>query len=208
VLHTVDLYHTAGEFKDWTLLKKQFFVGRLCREMSSRVLQGLTMSARKTSYSSRAAESDRKKTITSYSFCFNVIMDWILTGVATGKLAHGEGVAFVLEAGHQNNDEATDVFHDIRKLHDLENVLRSIRFAEKESSRAIQMADLIAFYSRRHGAALEKAPIGEEPQLHFDNMMNLVAGSIPVRSFVATDFDQTPDQLPSWRPPRRSAASS
>ena len=62
LLHTVDLYHTAGEFKDWTLLKKQFFVGRLCREMSSRVLQGLTMSARKTSYSSRAAESDRKKT--------------------------------------------------------------------------------------------------------------------------------------------------
>jgi hypothetical protein len=59
LLHTVDLYHTAGEFKDWTLLKKQFFVGRLCREMSSRVLQGLTMSARKTSYSSRAAERRR-----------------------------------------------------------------------------------------------------------------------------------------------------
>jgi hypothetical protein len=130
------------------------------------------MSVRKSSYKSRAAESTRKKTITAYSFCFNVIVDWILRGVSSGRLAHEEGVSFVVESGHQNNAEVEDVFSDVRRLHGLENILRSISFREKGSSRAVQMADLIAFYSRRHNAAIMKSNSGKEPPLRFDNMMH------------------------------------
>jgi hypothetical protein len=95
----------------------------------------------------------RKRTVTPYTFCFNVIIDWILRDIRIGRLAHAEGVALILECGHENNPEAEEQFHKIRKLHKLENVLPSISFVPKDKCRAIQIADLLAFYSRKDGAA-------------------------------------------------------
>ena len=68
-----------------------------------------------------------------------------------GVAANTEGVSFVLEAGHENDAEAEQCFYDVRKLHKLEGILRSVSFVGKEDCRAVQMADLLAFYTRRHG---------------------------------------------------------
>jgi len=190
VLHTVDLHNTDGEFADWTVIKKQAFVARICLAMSHHVPLGMTMSALKGVYHVRAAESGRKRTVTPYAFCFNVIIDWILTSVIVGRAAHSEGVSFILEGGSKNNAEAGKQFHVIKKLHNLESVLGSICFVEKKSCRAIQMADLLAFYSRRHGIAMEKAPLKEKAVLLRSPgvMMNIITESVPHRAFVATDF--------------------
>ncbi len=128
--------------------------------------------------------------MTPYTFCFNVIIDWILRDISVGRLAHTEGVSFVLESGHENNGEAERAFYDVRKLHSLEGVLRSMCFVPKEHCRAIQMADLLAFYSRRHGVAMEKAPAKERAQAQSSPgiMMNIITESVPHRAFVATDF--------------------
>src|ERR1700730_16232057 len=64
VLHAKDLHHTDGEFKDWTILKKQAFVARICRIMSHHVPLGMSMSALKDVYKVRTGESDRKRTVT------------------------------------------------------------------------------------------------------------------------------------------------
>ena len=52
--------------------------------------------------------------------------------------------------------QAKKEFHWVREHYELENVLHSIDFVKKDSCRAIQLADLIAFYSRRDGVALLK----------------------------------------------------
>ena len=166
------------------------------------------MSALRGIYKVRAEEHKRKRTITPYSFCFNVIVDWVLNGTATGRLAREDGVTFILEAGHRNNSEAEWLFNDIRTKFGLESVLRSISFVTKKECRAIQMADLIAFYSRRHGVAHIKAHERREREPR-EPMMDLIAGSVPVRSFVATDFGAAAKELPYWRPPvRRSIFST
>jgi hypothetical protein len=36
--------------------------------------------------------------------------------IRVGRLTHSEGVAFILESGHQNNPEAEQVFHDVRRF--------------------------------------------------------------------------------------------
>ncbi len=191
VLHTKDLHHTDGEFAGWRVLKKQAFVARICVALSHHARLGMSASAAKAIYARRAAQSGRKRTITPYAWCFNLIVEWVLTDIRIGRTAHEEGVSFILESGHQNNVEAERVFHDVCRLHeDAAQVLRSISFVPKESCRAIQMADLLAFYSRRHGAAIYKAPTRDKERVRQSpgTMLNIIAERMPYRPFVATDF--------------------
>ena len=117
VLHTKDLHKTDGEFDGWRLLQKQAFVARICCALSHHVPLGMSASAAKEIYAQRAAESGRKRTITPYAWCFNLIVQWILTDIRVGRLAHTEGVSFILETGHENNPEAEKVFNDVRRLY-------------------------------------------------------------------------------------------
>jgi hypothetical protein len=191
VLHTKDLHHTDGEFEGWRVLKKQAFVARICMALAPHVLLGMSASAAKKIYAKRANESDRKRTITPYAWCFNLIVNWVLTDIRLGRIAHTEGVAFILECGHQNNAEAVEVFHDIRRLHeDAAEALRSITFVPKEKCRAIQMADLLAFYSRRHGVKIYNAPMEDKQRVQRTpgRMLDIIAERIPHRPYVATDF--------------------
>jgi hypothetical protein len=188
IVHAKDLHDTDGEFKGWAVLRKEAFVARIYQVMSRHILFGMAVAAAKDAYRRRAGESDRKKTVTPYTFCFNVIIDWILTGIITGKEAHENGVKFILEQGHENNREVEEHFYDIRKRHNLESVLHSISFVGKESCHAIQVADLFSFYSRRYGAALEAAPLNERRKISPARIINVMTERLPHRSFVATDF--------------------
>jgi len=190
ILHAKDLHKTKGEFEGWSVLKKQAFVSRVCQARNPHVMMGLSMSALKSSYKSRADSSSRKRTVTPYTFCFNVIIDWILRGVVTGRAANEEGVALILECGHDNNAEAEQQFYEIRKKHHIERILRSISFVSKEACRAIQLADLIAFYSRRSGVSLLKAREEGKKTYPIDTMDRIIVEGLSHRSFVATDFDQ------------------
>ncbi|MGF1608241.1 MAG: DUF3800 domain-containing protein [Kiloniellales bacterium] len=188
VLHSKDLHNTDGQFAGWRVLKKQAFVARLCQVLSRHVQLGVSMSVLKDAYGARAKESDRKRTSTPYTFCSAVIIDWLLRDIRVGGAANKNGIALILECGHENNPEVEQYFYSVRELHKLQNVLHSISFVPKDKCRAIQMADLLAFYTRRHGVALERAPVDERPDVSPGTMMNIIAESVPIRSFVATDF--------------------
>jgi hypothetical protein len=196
ILHAKDLHNTDGEFADWTVLRKHAFVARLCQAMSHQLQLGVSMSAVKETYKTRAEEGKRKRTVTPYTFCFNVIIDWLLTDVGVGRAANMEGLKVVLEAGHENNAEAQEQFYSVREHHNLEAILHSISFVRKDSCRAIQMADLLAFYSRRHGVAMETVPVDERSDLLPVTIMNIIAGGVPIRAFVATDFGSNAEGRP------------
>jgi hypothetical protein len=157
ILHAKDLEATKGEFENWKVIQKQAFVAEISSVLAKHSMLGVSMSCVKETYDQRAKESTRKRTSRPYTFCMNDIIDWILRDIRTGRAAWEEGVALIVEAGHENNPEAEDNFHKVIKLHDLGGVLRSINFVPKEHSRAIQVADLLAFYSRRDSNALEKS---------------------------------------------------
>jgi hypothetical protein len=150
----------------------------------------MSTSVAKEPYARRVAESGHKRPIPPYSWAFNLLVEWVLTDIRVGRIAHTEGVSFILESGHDNNAEAERIFQKIRRIHNLENVLRSISFVSKVSCRAIQMADLFAFYSRRHGAVMYLTP-PEAKLERRDNpgtMLNIITEAIPHRAYVATDF--------------------
>jgi Protein of unknown function (DUF3800) len=190
ILHAKDLHDTDGEFCGWSVLRKQAFVAKLCRIMSRHVLLGMSMSALKDIYKERAIESDRKRTVTPYTFCSNVLIDWVMRDIRVGRISNVAGVEFILELGNEHNAEAEWNFYEARRQHNLESVLHSISFVGKESCRAIQMADLFAFYSRRHGAQMERAPIEDRERVQRTpgTMLNIITEIVPHRAFVATDF--------------------
>jgi len=195
-LHAKDLDDTHGEFKGWPVLKKQAFVSRVCQVRAPHLMMGMSMSALKGTYKVRAAESGRKRTITPYTFCMNVIVDWLMRDIRIGGVTNTEGVALVLECGHENNAEAQETFYGIRKQHQLEHLLHSISFISKGSCRAIQLADLLAFYSRREAVAMEKAKrLGRAEPM--EPMMRIIAENLPHRGFVATDFGPDVEGLAS-----------
>lgn len=199
LLHAKDLHSTDGDFVGWGGIRKQAFIAKLCMARSQRLMMGLSMSTLKSMYKQRAEESTRKRPITPYTFCFNIIIDLIMTDIRIGGAVNSAGVALVLERGHENNNEAEEQFYQIREQHKLHNVLRSISFVPKDACRAIQLADLLAFYSRRDSNALTKAKQKGRSAYEVDFMMKIIASGLPHRSLVANDFDE-PSKLAPFFP--------
>ena len=189
VLHTKQLHDTKVDFKGWKKLKKQAFVSRLRLERPPHLMMGLSASAAKGMYQLRKAERGRRRTVSPYGFCFNLIIDWIFRDIRIGPFSHTEGVALILESGHENNAEAQIEFGKIKEQHpDIAPLLHSISFVAKGSCRAIQLADLFAFYSRREGAAQYAAHQQKKSGYERDVMINIITENLPHLGFVATDF--------------------
>lgn len=102
ILHSKQLHDTDGCFTGWTRMKKQTFVREVCDAMTPHVPLGLSMSVLKSMYQQRVRESGARK-ITLYSYCFTAIFNWVLDDIRTGKDANTDGVAFILETGHEHN---------------------------------------------------------------------------------------------------------
>ena len=156
VLHAVNLHNTKGDFKLWPRDKKEKFVSRVCEAMAPNVLRGISVSVNKENYQARREESKAKGTEKSspYDYCFRVISDWLMKQAEICAV----GVSFILEDGHGNNAEVEKGFHKLRQRYKLEEVLRSLSFHAKKDSRAIQLADLYAYYSRRQVKWIEEHP--------------------------------------------------
>ena len=112
--------------------------------------------------------------------------------IRIGRAAHSEGVALILEHGHENNPQAEQEFGYVREHYGLQNVLRSISFVPKDNCRAIQAADLLAFYSRRDGIGLLKAKAEGSDTYETDTMVKIICENLPNRGFVATGFHDRP----------------
>jgi hypothetical protein len=191
ILHAKQLHDTDDDFKGWSVVKKQTFVSRICQARNPHIMMGLSMSAEKGTYTLHTAQSNRKRTATPYSFCFNVINDWVFRDIRLGSATNTEGVAYILEWGHENNAEVENEFYAIKQQHpDISDLMRSISFAEKASCRAIQLADLYAFYSRRSDAAALKAKKERRDSYQIETMTRIITENLPHHGFVATAFDQ------------------
>ena len=196
VLHAIDLHETKGDFEGWDWARKQEFISRVCETMIiSHVSLGLSVSVVKTNYQARREESRAKgmEMKSPYCYCFNVLWDrllsdrnsWVSDAISRVRDAiRAEGMSFILERGHENNAEVKQGFQKARQRHKLEGVLGVVSFHAKHDSRAIQLADLFAYYSRRNVTNLAQGKNGMEP------ILEIICRSIRHHDFLVTDvFD-------------------
>lgn len=181
VLHAVDLNQGRGDFKDWSVDRKLGFVRGLYDLFSPHALLGISGSAVHAQHKAKKALTGLSINQSAYGFCFN----WILNRLLTDReIPPDDQLQFVVEEGSKNNSGLAESYYNIKKQHNIDR-LTGISFVSKESCVAIQMADMIAYYSRRHGERVEQnngLPVEMEPVL--SSMMEKVS----VISCLATDF--------------------
>jgi hypothetical protein len=185
LLHTKEFHDRDGVFAEWTNMKKNTFAIELYQIARRHVMIGASVSAQKKTYVLRGQETGHNKNTSAIGHCFNILVDRMLRSPVIGPHIRSDGISFVIETGNKNNGDLKRVFELVRSIHKLEKELRSITFADKNHCVAIQLADFLAFYSRRHAEKCNEA----EASLLATGILDLVARSLPHDGFVATDFE-------------------
>jgi hypothetical protein len=200
VFHAKEFHDTKPPFKGWTRDKKERFADDLFSIVDAKIF-GISLSAQKDVFAAYKKETQTFASTSAIGTCFGMIVHDILRIPLFVAGARKEGLSFMVESGNSNNGEIEKHFHALSKERTYEGVLRSITFISKAHCRAIQLADFLAFYSRRqarghshtavplnlprcrfieimkrHVPVLQKVPIGQpETVAHLDNIRDLTA---------------------------------
>ncbi|WP_156318104.1 DUF3800 domain-containing protein [Porphyrobacter sp. AAP60] len=177
-----DLDNRRKAFRGWTQLKCQRFLEEISIAMVGNVIGGISRSIGKDHYKLRKRQlmetsPSQKRSFASLSgfgFCFGNISVALKDGDEFGirDQVREEGIIFNLEAGSSNNLDIVRYVEgekDHRNLH-INTIVSEV---DKRSCRAIQIADLYAFYSRRRGNYHERRKhliiprVPDIHQLHF-----------------------------------------
>lgn len=174
ILHAKEFQDTKGCFKGWSGARKLQFIDMLYTAAAGRVDFGISRSILKEEYRKRQRELGLNKSTSAYGVAFASI---VFTAVCDNTLSPfivRDGMSFIVEAGHNNNEEIHNHYHRIKDHQVFADGLRSLTFARKEDSRAIQLADFYAFYSRRLTTRYEKHKEPQVPEPHFRRFIKRV----------------------------------
>ena len=156
------LFRSAKEFHDtkechkgWSKIRKNAFVDELYDIAAQFVSVGINISCKKKSYRDSQNKPRGNKWMSAYGYAFGTILHTIARGSPLSEIAQSSGLSVIVESGHNNNNEIAKFFNKVKDQDIYKGILKSFTFSGKEDSRAIQLADFYAFYSRRHAARLE-----------------------------------------------------
>lgn len=150
VFHAKQFNDTKPPFKDWSLIKKKSFANELFSVTRGHTL-GVSFTVERKDFL-RARNLDPKSfgRMSPITTCFSAIVTKLVTDPNMMGRIKKHGIAFLTESGNKNNKGIDEFFHRMSRHQTFEGSLRSISFVAKDSCRAIQIADFLAFYARRH----------------------------------------------------------
>ena len=145
------------------------------------------MSVLKSAYKKRKIETGLDRTMSPYGYCFGVIINHLLVDEILERILgqNGVDIGFIIEGGNKNDNNILNVFNAVRHKYMLENKLKSISFMDKDSSKALQLADFFAYYSRR---TVEKSEKNDRRPALMDFITSQLATGFHLIDHVATDF--------------------
>lgn len=186
LLHGREFYNNDGEFKGWKIDDRLEFVRQFNRILAPRVGLAVSFSTLKSTFESH--RGSKHKVQSPYGCCFQGIIDQLLKddGFAAVVKRPDVTISFMIEEGNNNNAEIFQRYQRLKHNHGKElSFLRDMVFVEKNSSIAIQAADLFAFLSRRQAVTMERN--NREPIKHHQYLAAL-RKDIRDIGFAATDF--------------------
>lgn len=189
LLHSRDFQNANGPFRGWHPARQLAFVEGLYKAARrAGVLVGVSQATEKQPYRRRGEETGLNKNRSAYGWCFQMVVEQLLEAPETAERMKRKGVVFLIEQGNANNEDVRAIF-DRFKSHEpfgLADVMRDIIFVEKSNSLAIQLADFLAYYTRRHNEECVKA--GGRPLAKLPPYLNIAVNSFKHYGFVANDF--------------------
>jgi hypothetical protein len=188
-----DIQEGDGEYAGWSFERKREFIGKLNKALAPRIGPAISFAVAKKSFSARQAGVPRIRS--PVGFCFARILDLSLNdhGIASAMNVPGVDLSFVIEEGNARNREIQRSLRFKKRSLRLEKkserepplFLTGIAFVAKQSSIAIQTADLFAFLTHRHAVAMERNR-GRPVEMH--PYLALLRKDIRNIGFAADDF--------------------
>jgi hypothetical protein len=149
IFHAKEFHSTKPPFKTWKVVKKKSLIEELFT-VAHGDLHGISVGIRRDEYDQAKEENSVAfGRMSGIGVCFASIMAKIITDERISAAVRQQGISFMIETGNQNNSGIEQYFHRMAANPAFEGCLRSISFIPKKQCRAIQLADLLAFYSRR-----------------------------------------------------------
>jgi Protein of unknown function (DUF3800) len=192
VLHTQKLHHHKAPFR-WDYQKRVAFVQELSAIANWHVDLGMALSIKKEAYVRRSAETGLNNGISAYAYCLAILLNRLMAHEELVDKIIAEGVAFKIERGNKNEVDVRNRYEALRGFRRLSEVLKDIILVPKNDSRAIQLADFLAFHSRRHADACEDAGGVVDRDPFYEILARACQGKMD--AVVATNFGG-PDDAP------------
>ncbi len=188
-----DIFSSKGEYKDpkWTVERKLDLIRSLNEKLAPRLGLGLSFGTLKEPFKERS--KGRTRIQSPFGFCFEMLFHGLLAHKGFQNVVQKDGVtlSFVIEEGNANNAEIFQRYQRLKRDHgDKVPFFAGMAFAQKNSSIALQMADLLAFFSRRHSEAIESNGREQVPMNHY---LEALIKDVTCIGRVSTDFYYSDD---------------
>jgi hypothetical protein len=187
VLEGKKLHNTRGDFKDWKVRKKEKFVGQLIDALKPAAMFGLYFAVQTDNYAKAKLADGLNQNESAFGYAFRIALDHIFCAAVVQRAFSKKGwrTQIVLEQGNKNNADAQRIYNQLLFIAPYGHLLGGFSEAPKDSSRALQMADLLAFYSRRYTVACARAG---RYLPHPPVFKPITTSGIPLSSMVVTGF--------------------
>lgn len=151
IIHCREFDSRKGCFKGWSVPMTIRFLHAIGEALQSANIKfGISRSIPCDYYKHRKGQLKLNPSMGAYGFVFGTIVFSMRNGDEFGikDLVEHSGIAYRVESGHNNNPELAAYIRS-EVAHGNLHPDTSIEFVDKLSCRAIQIADLYAFYSRK-----------------------------------------------------------
>lgn len=206
VLEGKKINATRGDFKNWKIKKKEDFVDRLQTVLRPAALYGIFYAIRTDEYDKAKADHKKNLNESAFGYAFRIVMDSIFRAAIVRKAHEKKGwrTQIILEQGNANNADAQRIYNQQLVHSQYGHLLGGFSEAPKDSSRALQMADLLAFYARRYSVECAKAGKFLPHPLIGRKVFN---SGIPIQNLMVTgfhgpDYDLSTGLGFGWKPGR------
>ena len=165
VFHAMDFKRGTGVFKNWSRDRKFELVGGMFDAASKSEVTGVSVSIRKSVWSEFKKIDRRNSGSSPLGMAFGLTLLRVCEEGRFRSIVGNDDCAFVVERGNKNNADIETIFNRHKRQSTLPNA-KSLIFQNKSDSRAIQLADFWAYYSRRIAIKVAKdGPIKSEADL-------------------------------------------
>ncbi|HXO68818.1 MAG TPA: DUF3800 domain-containing protein [Bradyrhizobium sp.] len=188
-LHGKEFNDTKGDFKGWPRRKKEAFAARLYLQLRRTAEFGVNFSIVRGAYHRARFEFGEKPRESAYGHCFQNVVDAIMRSSVMKYYAaeHRGTLSFVVEAGNKNDADIVRIFNEIKldpRHAGVDRILKTVTFADKGSAIALQMADFLAFHSRRYAIQCERA----KTYLPLSDLQKVIFDAVPTSASVSHGY--------------------
>lgn len=151
-LNTKLLHRTKGCFAGWSVERKREFIEALYSVLRRSAIMGIAFSVTKKAYVEAKRRDGANHQISAYGFAMEATYNMLIAHERVGPLIREHGLSVIVESGNKNNPDLLRSYNALCAKYpdEFPALFRQLSFVDKNSCRAVQMADFLSFYFRRH----------------------------------------------------------